>query len=421
MHGIVKIIRNVLISISGKEDATHMTSRERVVRALSHEKTDRIPIDLGGSIVTGINSMAYQNVKRYLGLSDTRSRVTNIILMLSEVEGEFIGRWKIDVLPLDRYEAAPGVPLSGKWIEHPLPDGQPAWFPEGFKPEIREDGTWALRREGIVTDILSPGSGSFVPAHHPLKDATVKDLDSFEIPVISDEELEYLHRRAKYLYEETDYAIFGWFNGSIFETSQFLCGWDGFMLRLAAEKDFASKLLGKLTDAVIRDLKLYLDAVGEYIQVIGFGDDFGIQDGLQISKEMFREMIKPHLKRIYGFAKKSTDAFLFLHSCGSVSELIEDFIEMGIDVLNPVQTSAQNMSLPYLKEKFGERISFWGGGCDVQKILPMGSEEEIRRDVRERLELFRDSGGFVFAPIHNIQADVPPKNIVAMYDEAAGQ
>ncbi len=398
-----------------------MTSRERVLTALSHREPDRVPIDLGGSIVTGINSMAYQNVKRYLGFEDVRSRVTNIILMLSEVEEEFLKRWKVDVVPLDRYEAAPGVPLSGKWFEHPLPDGQPAWFPEGFNPRIREDGTWELVREdGIVTDVLNAGSGSFVPAYHPLRDATLDDLDSFELPRISDAELEYLYKRAKQLYEDTEYAIFGWFNGSILETSQFLCSWDGFMIRLAIDKDFAHKLLTKLTDAVIRDLELYTDAVGKYIQVIGFGDDFGIQSGLQMSPELFREMLKPYLKRIYSRAHELTDAYLLLHSCGSVSPLIEDFIELGVDVLNPVQTSAANMEPEYLKGTFGDRISFWGGGCDVQKILPLGSTDEIIEDVKMRLRVFGEGGGFVFAPIHNIQADVPPENIIAMYDAACG-
>ncbi len=397
-----------------------MTSRERVLTALSHKEPDRVPIDLGGSIVTGINSMAYQNVKRYLGFKDTRSRVTNIILMLSEVEKEFFDRWKIDVVPLDRYEAAPGVPLNGEWFEHPLPDGQPAWFPKGFSPRIREDGTWELVRDDIVTDVLNAGSGSFVPAYHPLKDATLEELDSFEPPRISDAELEYLYKRAKYLYENTEYAIFGWFNGSILETSQFLCSWDGFMVRLAIDKEFAHRLLTKLTDAVIRDLELYTDAVGKYIQVIGFGDDFGIQSGLQMSPELFREMLKPYLARIYKRAHELTDAYLLLHSCGSVSSLIEDFIELGVDVLNPVQTSAANMEPEHLKSNFGDRISFWGGGCDVQKILPLGSTDEIRDDVKMRLRVFGEGGGFVFAPIHNIQADVPPENIVTMYDAACG-
>ena len=398
-----------------------MTHRERVITALNHKQPDRVPIDLGGSIVTGINSMAYQKLKKYLGYKDTRSRVTNIILMLSEVEEEIIEGWKIDVLPLDRYEAAGSVPLSGEWFLHPLPDGSPAWFPKGFSPKIRGDGAWEIYRDGVCTDLLSPGSGSFVPAYHPLKDATISDLESFEIPRISDAELEYLYKRAKHLHEETDFAVFGWFNGSIFETSQFLCEWGEFMIRLASDKGFANKLLGRLTDAAIRDLRLYLDAVGDYIDIIGFGDDFGFQNGLQISPDLFREMFKPRLASIYGEAHKLTDAFVLMHSCGSIERLIEDFIEIGVDVLNPVQTSAADMDLKHLKKTYGGRIAFWGGGCDVQRILPLGSEEEIEKDVRNRLKVFGEGGGFVFAPIHNIQADVPPENIAAMYKAAAGQ
>jgi len=396
-----------------------MTHRERVITALEHREPDRVPIDLGGSIVTGINSMAYQKLKKYLGFKETKSHVTNIILMLSEVEKELIDNWKIDVLPLDRYDAGFGVPLSGQWFTHPLPDGSSAWFPEGFNPKKNKDGTWEIFRDEVVTDVLSPGSGSFVPAYHPLKDASVSDLDDFKVPRITDAELEYLYRRAKYLHEETDFAVFGWFNGSIFETSQFLCGWGEFMVRLAADKEFASKLLGKLTEGVIRDLKMYLDAVGKYIDIIGFGDDFGFQRGLQISPNLFKDMFKPHLSSIYSTAHNLTDAYLFMHSCGSVEQLIEDFIEMGVDVLNPVQTSASNMDPEHLKSTYGDRISFWGGGCDVQRILPLGNEQEIREDVRRRLKVFGEGGGFVFAPIHNIQADVPPQNIKVMYKTAA--
>ena len=191
------------------------------------------------------------------------------------------------------------------------------------------------------------------------------------------------------------------------------------MIRLGAEPEFTKRLLGKLTDRVIEDLHLYLEAVGKYIQVIGFGDDFGIQNGPQISPAQFRKEIKPHLARIYSTAHSLGEARVFLHSCGSVYEFIEDFIEIGVDILNPVQTSALNMEPERLKKEFGNRIVFWGGGSDVQELLPQGSPEEVRKDVRRRLAVMRPGGGYVFAPIHNLQADVPPENIIAMFDEAS--
>jgi uroporphyrinogen decarboxylase len=405
-----------------------MTSRERVAAAINHRQPDRLPVDLGGSIVTGINAMAYANLRRFLSArgwefaSDT-VKVTNVILLLAEVEPEVIEAWGVDVLPIDRYYAAPGVPLSGCWKAHPLPDGSPALFPAGFEPLIERDGTWKLFEGGVMRNILSPGSGSFVPAHFPLAEIDTRDpaqLERFPLPRISREELVYLRKRARYLHENTDKALFGWFNGSIFETGQYLSGFDTFFMRLAGEPEFSRRLLERLTEAAIADLKLYLDAVGEYIQVVGFGDDLGFQNGPQIDPRLFRSLVKPLLREIYSTAHAMCPARVFLHSCGSVYEFIEDFIEIGVDILNPVQTSAAGMDVETLKERFGGRIVFWGGGADVQNVLPRGTPEEVRRDVRRRIEVMQPGGGFVFAPIHNLQADVSPENITAMYDEATG-
>jgi uroporphyrinogen decarboxylase len=249
--------------------------------------------------------------------------------------------------------------------------------------------------------------------------ATLERLEAWRPLRLADEELEALHHTARRLFADTDQALFGWFNGSIFEQSQFLCGWDEFLVRLYTDALFADRLLARLTEAVVADLTRYLEAVGQYLQVIGFGDDFGFQGGLQIAPGVFRERIKPHLARIYGTAHSLSPAKVFLHSCGSVAELLEDFIEIGVDVLNPVQTSAAHMEPERLKREFGERIVFWGGGADVQRVLPLGTPQEVRADVRRRLEIFAPGGGFVFAPIHNLQADVPPENVAAMYEEAA--
>jgi uroporphyrinogen decarboxylase len=400
-----------------------MTSRERVTAAINHTQPDRLPLDLGGSIVTGINAMAYARLKRHLKDQGWRFpadaiKVTNIILLLAEVEPEVIDYWDLDVLPLDRYFAAPGVPQSGRWKAHPLPDGSPALFPEDFQPVIEEDGTWKLFEGEVMTNLLSPGSGSFVPAHFPLGDLSLQELERYPLPRIADVELQSLRDRARDLYENTDKALFGWFNGSIFETGQFLSGFDTFYMRLVGEPEFSRRLLERLTEAVIEDLRLYLEAVGEYIQVIGFGDDLGFQNGPQIDPRLFRSLIKPLLKQIYSTAHSLSPAKVFLHSCGSVYEFIEDFIEIGVDILNPVQTSAAHMEVELLKKRFGDRIVFWGGGADVQSILPQGSADDVRRDVRHRIEVMQPGGGFVFAPIHNLQADIPPENILAMYEEA---
>ncbi len=394
-----------------------MTSRERVEKVLRHQKPDRAPVDLGGSIVTGINAMAYRRLRRHLGLPDRGVRVTNIILMLAQVEEDLRRRFQVDVLPIDRYYAAPGVRLTGRFKPHPLPDGGRGLFPEEFLPRFGPDGSWELWEGGRPVHRLSPGSGSFVPAFFPLAGADLEALEAYPLPPIGEEELSFLHRRARLAWERTDYALFGWMGGSIFEQAQFLCGWDGFMMRLAAEPQFAERLLERLTEWVVGDVKRYLEAVGEYVQVVGFGDDFGFQNGLQVSPGLFRSLVKPRLERIYSTVHRHSSAKVLLHSCGSVHELIEDFIEIGVDALNPVQTSAAFMEPERLRREFGGRIVFWGGGADVQEVLPRGTPDQVRRDVERRLQAF--GNGFVFAPIHNLQADIPPENIAAMYEAAA--
>jgi uroporphyrinogen decarboxylase len=402
-----------------QKDKVYMTSRERVLASLDHVKPDRIPIDLGGSICTSINVMAYQELKRHLGCHDTRSRVSNIVLFVPEVSEEVRQHLHVDVVALDRLEAAPGVYNSGVWKEHALPNGEMAFFPEGFEPVIREDGTWELYHEGIKKGRLSPHSGSFVPTHFPLAGATMKELEGYDFSPISGVELEQLAMKAKALHEGTDYAIFGWLGGSVFEATHYLLGFDEAMYRLAGDVPFMVRLFERLTEQAVKNVELYTEAVGAYIHVIGFYDDFGIQTGPMISPVLFRELIKPHLKRIYGRVHALSDARVFLHSCGSVYEFMEDLVEVGVDILNPVQTSAAHMQPEALKEAFGDRIVFWGGGCDVQRVLPLGSVEEVRRDVKSRIETLGRNGGFVFAPIHNILSGVPPENVAAMYDEAS--
>jgi uroporphyrinogen decarboxylase len=396
-----------------------MTSRERVLAALNHKQPDRVPVDLGGSICTSINVMAYQELKRRLGFSDSRSRVGNIQLFVSEVEEEVRRMLHADVVALDRLEAAPGVVNSGSYKERTLPNGDRAFFPKDFEPVVRDDGTWELYHEGIMKGRLSPHSGSFVPTHFPLQGATMDELEAYDFSPINDAELEQLGRKAKAIHEHTDYAVFGWLDGSVFEATHYLLGFDEAMYRLAADIPFMTRLFERLTEQAVRNVELHLEAVGEYIQVIGFYDDFGIQTGPMISPLQFRKLIKPHLKSIYDRVHALSDARVFLHTCGSVYEFMEDFIEIGVDILNPVQTSAVHMEPEILKEEFGDRIVFWGGGCDVQRVLPLGSPEDVRRDVRRRIEVLGRDGGFVFAPIHNIVAGVPPENIAAMYDEAS--
>ncbi len=386
--------------------------------ALAHREPDRVPIDLGGSPVTGINAGAYRRLREALGIHGDPVRVADILLQLAEVEEPVRRRLGVDVIGLPVWEPLPGV-HNTRWKPWALPDGSPAMIAADFEPEVTVRGDLLIRAaDGSISQWMPAGMHHFVPRDAPLAQATLSDLDGFTPHRLSDEALDFLHQAARRLHQETDYAIFGWFGGSLFEGAQFARGWVNLMMDLKRAPDFVAALVEKLAEAALADLARYLDAVGPYVDVVGFGDDFGTQSGLQISPTLYRRFFAPYHRRLYGMVHARSDAFVFLHSCGSVYALIPDFIDVGVDVLNPVQTSAAQMEPARLKREFGERLTFWGGGACSQHVLPRGTPEEVAEDVERRLRVFAPGGGYVFAPIHDLLPDVAPQNIIAMYDTA---
>ena len=395
-----------------------MNSRQRVLTALAHREPDRVPVDLGATRVTGITAVAYNRLKAHLGLAEGSTKVFDISQQLAEVEEEILERFGVDVIPLNRVQTGFEI-MNWAWKGWRLPDGSPCLVSTEFDPvreEERDRSSWALVRDGVVVARMPARSFYFTRVHHPLAGAITKeDIDAYPWPTISDEELAHLRRRARHLYENTDYAIVGEFGGNILEWGQDLRGWDVFLMDLVIHKDLAHHLMDRMVECWLRNLERYLEAVGDYIQIIQMGDDLGTQHGPQISPRLYREMIKPRHQRVYSTVKEQSDIYVFLHSCGAIFDFIPDLIEAGVDILNPVQTSARGMDPVALKREFGHRITFWGGGCDTQRVLPRGTPEEVREDVRERLRVFAPGGGYVFAAVHNIQPDVPPENLVAMF------
>jgi uroporphyrinogen decarboxylase len=221
---------------------------------------------------------------------------------------------------------------------------------------------------------------------------------------------------AKALRESTDRAIIGLFGGNLLETGQFLFRNDNFFLLLAGEPSRAHRFLDKLVETHLENLETFLSTVGPYIDIIMFGDDLGMQTGPQISPRMYREFFNPREKTMWARAKELADVKVMLHSCGGLYPLMPDLIEAGLDIIQPVQTSARDMQPERLKKEFGKDICLWGGGCDTQQVLPLGTPDEIAAHVRQRCDTLSPNGGFVFQQVHNIMADVPPENIVAMLD-----
>jgi len=389
-----------------------MNSRERVLTALQHKEADRVPLDLGAMLSTGITGMAYNKLKSYLGLRDGRTRMYDLGQQLAEPGPDILRRIGADVLPLF-------VSDPKRWKPSTLPDGSPCEVPEGFNPETLPDGSQVLRDDqGHIVSQMPKDGYYYDSVYSPLAGvSTVEELDQYpSYWPIDETTLADLHARAKDLYENTEYALMLNGGGGIYEPAQGLRGWDVFMMDLASDPAFAGALLDKLVDANIQRLEQILPAVEGYVQVIQVGDDLGMQDGPQLSPRLYRKVIKPRHQRLYRYIKEHSSAYLFLHTCGSVYPFIPDFIEMGVDILNPVQVSAKNMGSRKLKQEFGKDIVFWGGGCDTQQVLPFGTPAEVREEVKRRIGDLAPGGGFVFNQVHNIQVGVPPENIVAMYD-----
>jgi uroporphyrinogen decarboxylase len=338
---------------------------------------------------------------------------------LAQPEMTIVDRFHIDVLPLPR--AVVGLdPAQPRWKPWRLPDGSPAIIPDGLEQIRREDGGLEIRDDkGHIIYHMPAGGIYYEPVYEPLADATtIAEIEAWQPPTISDAELVWLAAEAKRLRATTDKAIMGLTGLRIYEGAQSVRGWRRFMEDLAGQPALAEALLQRIADSACADLERYLDAVGEYIDIVQVGDDLGMQNGPQLSPRMYRRLVKPYQRQMWGFIKARSGLPVFLHCCGGIYPLIPDLIDAGVDILNPVQISAVGMDPIRLKKEFGRDLVFWGGGADTQHILPKASPQQVADHVRQQIEILAPGGGFVFNQVHNIQADVPPENIVAMLDAA---
>jgi len=377
----------VIILPLGK-GTNYMDSRTRLSLTLNHTEPDRVPLDLGG-IVSGITLRAHRNLLSYLGLPSQDVLVDRIQQLVKPAE-DILERCGVDT----RY----------CYLEIP----EEVWRKDR-EGDIWED-EWGVRRRftGLYFDMIS----------HPLGgERSIEDIQRFIPPdPPSPAVYENLSQQAE-IYRRKGQAVMINLIGSCFEFAWYLRGFVDFLTDLALEPGKAEALLDIMLEFQVAQFSSLLDNMGEMIDVVLVGDDLATQNAPFLSPELYRCYVKPRQHKLYRTIKSRTQAKLFYHSCGAVASLIPDLIEIGVDILNPVQVAAAGMDPVALKREFGKDIVFWGG-VDTQRVLPFGSTEEVREEVRSRIDQLAAGGGYVLAAVHNLQADVPAKNIVAMFEEA---
>lgn len=399
-----------------------MNSRERVLAAVNFQRPDRVPIDLGATGASGINAAVYDQLKKHMGIA-TPTRIHGTMLIMAALDPEVLERLHVDVLPLDPTVACWGRRPAEEGVRKKLFSGTDVYFAPGTDIDEREAG-WFLKDAGGRDLATMPDGGYYFDFLRPTMSGARIDPAAFQPDGdVPDEELERFAEHGRFLYENTDKALLGWGASiSMFGLSSLLSdnitqgSLDEWLCMLMAEKETAQEMMGRYTEATIKRLELFHQAAGSYCFAWGVAsDDAGTQKSELLSPDLFREMIKPHYVRLCDWVHENTDWKTFLHSCGSIRGYIADWIDAGIDILNPVQISAANMEPDSLMEEFGGKVVFWGGGCDTQRVLPFGTPEEVRGHVRENIKTFNAGpGGFVFTQVHNIQQDVPVENIEAM-------
>jgi uroporphyrinogen decarboxylase len=371
-----------------------MTHRERILAALDHRTPDRVPVDLGSSYATSIHAHAYAEVRRHLGLP-------------SEPEPRYLLPRAVSIIPAD------DIMERFQIDTRPLVIGAPDRQRGGFTADDVFVDEWQVTW-------TKPEGGHFLNTNGPFRhliDPTPRDLDEFSWPDPEDPgRYRGLRERAQTLAQATDHAIVLDLWVGLVHIAQFMRGFAEWLEDLVLNPTFAEALMERIEDFWVRGAERALAEVGPYVDVVQFVEDLATQRGPMMRPDLYRRMIKPHHRRMAEVVKRQGKRLLF-HCCGSARAFLPDFIDIGVDAITPVQVSAAHMDTRCLKREFGRDLAFWGG-IDTAEVLPRGTPADVRAEVRRRIDDLAASGGFVLCAVHNIQADVPPENIAAMYDEA---
>lgn len=411
-----------------------MNSRERVRLALAHQEPDQMPFDLGSSVTTGMHVSSVYKLRQALQLDPpgTPIKVIDPSQMLGEIGFDLVEAMGVDVVGLWPPITVYGY-LTLNWKEWKLFDGTPVLVPEGFNTIPEPDGSILMYPEGdrsATPSARMPAGGYYfdnIERQSTIDEDHLNPEDNCEFLTVTPELLGYLAYTVDQLHTRTDKAILANYYGAGFGDVAGIPGpWlknprgirsvSEWYVSLATRKSYVHQIFERQCANVLESLAAFHQVLGDRIDVIALsGTDFGMQTGPLISPKTFREVFKPFYKQVNDWVHQNTTWKTFFHSCGSNLLLLPDMIEAGFDIFNPVQTSAVDMDPQLLKDRFGDQIVFWGGGVDTQHTLPFGRPDEIRRQVEERMKIFGRKGGFVFSPIHNIQARIPVENLIALF------
>jgi hypothetical protein len=410
------------------------TSRERVKFALEHKEPDRVPLDLGASVVTGMQVNSVYLLRQALKLDPpgTPVKVVEVYQMLGEIGSDLMEALGVDVVGLQPPTGMFGFPYAG-WKPWTTFDGTQVLVPEGFNTQPEPNGDILMYPQG---DRSAPPSGRMprggwyfdaIVRQPPIDDEKLNVNDNLEeFGPVSDEDLSYFAREVRRL-EATDKAILANFGGTAFgdialvpginlKNPKGIRGVEEWYVSTVLRRDYIYQVFERQCEIALHNLAKIHEVVGDRVDAVFItGTDFGTQNGPFISPKAYRNLYKPFHVEVNNWVHQHTAWKTFIHSCGSIWRLLDDIVDAGFDILNPVQTTAADMNPAALKAKYGDRVTFWGGGIDTQHTLPFGTPDQVRQAVHERMRIFGPGGGFVFNPIHNVQAGEPVENLLALY------
>lgn len=400
--------------------------------AINHKEPDYVPLDLGGTPSSGISAIAYNNLKKELGMTGGQTRIFDVVQQVAQPEMEILDRFGVDVLDIGRTFNE----KDEDWHETVLADGSIGHYPNWFHPEKQPNGDYLVHdKEGTLIARMPVGATFFDQTYFPYQEDYPDDFSDLDHQMgkvlwsalvhspwdhANDPDFyKTLREKTLKLRASTDKALMITCGCNLFEWGTFLRRIDNFLMDTYADEENVEALVEQLMIRHLATLEKVCESVGDIVDILRFGDDLGMDTGMFMSREKYQTLFKPYHTKLNEYVHTHSKMKTFLHSCGSLYPIIPDLIEAGYDVLNPVQTTAYQMDPEVLKREFGKDITFWGGGCNTRTVLNRATPKEVYEYTRRMIDIFNHDGGFVFNQEHNIMPDVPAANILAMYQAVA--